>query len=78
MISVIVPVYNRIELLKKTLDSIFAQTYKDIEVIVIDDESAENVKNVVDGYVEWKVSEYGWKTQQLLACVKKNLKPKWR
>ena len=33
-----------------------------------------NVKNVVDGYVEWKVSEYGWKIQQLLDCIKKNLK----
>lgn len=33
-----------------------------------------NVKNVVDGYVEWKVSEYDWKIQQLLDCIKKNLK----
>jgi DNA modification methylase len=33
-----------------------------------------NVKNVVDGYVEWKVAEYGEKTQQLLECIKNNLK----
>ena len=33
-----------------------------------------NVNNVVDGYVEWKVSEYGERIQQLLECVKKNLK----
>jgi len=33
-----------------------------------------NVKNVVDGYVEWKVSEYGEKIQQLLECIKNNLK----
>lgn len=33
-----------------------------------------NVRNVVDGYVEWKVSEYGQKIQQLLDCIKKNLK----
>jgi len=33
-----------------------------------------NVENVVDGYVEWSVSEYGWKIQQLLECIKKNLK----
>ena len=33
-----------------------------------------NVKNVVDGYVEWSVSEYGQKIQQLLECIKKNLK----
>ncbi|MCG2827079.1 MAG: site-specific DNA-methyltransferase [Thermoplasmatales archaeon] len=33
-----------------------------------------NVNNVVDGYVEWSVSEYGEKIQQLLECIKKNLK----
>lgn len=33
-----------------------------------------NVKNVVDGYVEWNVSEYGEKIQQLLEVIKKNLK----
>ncbi len=33
-----------------------------------------NVNNVVDGYVEWKTSEYGEKIQQLLECIKNNLK----
>ena len=33
-----------------------------------------NVNNVVDGYVEWRVSEYGEKIQQLLECIKRNLK----
>jgi len=33
-----------------------------------------NVENVVDGYVEWKVSEYGEKIEELLECIKKNLK----
>jgi len=33
-----------------------------------------NVKNVVDGYVEWSVPEYGERLQQLLECIKKNLK----
>ena len=33
-----------------------------------------NVKNVVGGYVEWSVSEYGERLQQLLECIKKNLK----
>ena len=47
MISVIVPVYNRLELLKKTLDSISAQTYKDVEVIVVDDGSTEEWPSVI-------------------------------
>lgn len=33
-----------------------------------------NVNNVVDGYVEWKSSEYADKTHQLLKCIYNNLK----
>ena len=33
-----------------------------------------NVKNVVDGYAEWSISEYGEKIQELLECIKRNLK----
>ncbi len=33
-----------------------------------------NVENVVGGYVEWGVSEYGQKIQELLECIKNNLK----
>ncbi len=36
-VSVIVPTYERSELITRAIDSIFAQTWKDIEVIVIDD-----------------------------------------
>lgn len=32
------------------------------------------VENVVDGYIEWSVSEYGEKIEHLLKCIKKNLK----
>ncbi|HOL21481.1 MAG TPA: site-specific DNA-methyltransferase [bacterium] len=33
-----------------------------------------NVNNVVDGYVEWKVAEYGEKIQQMLEVIRRNLK----
>ncbi|MCX8084201.1 MAG: glycosyltransferase [Calditerrivibrio sp.] len=37
--SVVIPVYNRVSLLKNTLESVFLQTYKHYEIIVIDDGS---------------------------------------
>lgn len=46
MVSVIVPVYNRLALLKEALYSVDAQTYADIEVLVADDGST-------DGSREW-------------------------
>lgn len=41
LISIIIPVYNHEQALEKALGSIFEQTYKDIEVIVVDDGSEE-------------------------------------
>jgi len=41
MISVIIPVFNREETIKRALESVFNQTYKDFEVIIIDDGSTD-------------------------------------
>lgn len=52
MISVIIPVYNTPALLHECLESVFEQTYKDIEVLVVDDGSKqpEKIKAVVDDF----------------------------
>lgn len=47
MISVVMPVYNRAVVFKKALASVLRQSYKAIEVIVVDDGSAEDIERVV-------------------------------
>lgn len=47
MISIIIPSYNREKTIQKSILSILNQTFSDIEVIVIDDGSCDNTKNVV-------------------------------
>ena len=47
MISVIVPVYNVEKYLKKCVDSILGQTYKDFELILIDDGSEDDSVEVI-------------------------------
>ncbi|MCM8777982.1 MAG: glycosyltransferase [Candidatus Omnitrophica bacterium] len=50
LVSIIIPVYNRVDLLPRTLNSVINQTYKDIEIIVVDDGSTEDIKSVVDNF----------------------------
>jgi glycosyltransferase involved in cell wall biosynthesis len=41
-VSIIIPVYNGSNFLKEAIDSAIAQTYKNIEIIVINDGSSDN------------------------------------
>lgn len=50
LISIIVPVYNREKVIKRCLDSILAQTYNHIEVILIDDGSTDLSSVICDQY----------------------------
>lgn len=40
--SVVIPVHNRADLLARTLDSVFAQTYRPLEAVVVDDGSSDD------------------------------------
>ncbi|WP_281298290.1 glycosyltransferase family 2 protein [Flavobacterium limnophilum] len=52
LISIIIPTFNRAELISETLDSILAQTYTNWECIIIDDGSTDNTDEVVGSYVD--------------------------
>lgn len=50
-VSVVVPAWNAASFIERTLDTVAAQTYKDYEVIVVDDGSADDTKGVVDRWL---------------------------
>jgi glycosyltransferase involved in cell wall biosynthesis/SAM-dependent methyltransferase len=49
-VSVIVPNYNHARFLRRRLDSIYGQTYRNIEVILLDDYSPDCSRSVLDEY----------------------------
>ena len=62
--SIIVPVYNVEAYLKRCLDSLAGQTYKNIEIILVDDGSTDSCPEICD--------EYAGKDPRMRACHKKN------
>ena len=50
--SIIVPIYNTEKYLEKCLDSIVNQTYKDFEIILVNDGSTDNSKEIIKKYIK--------------------------
>lgn len=63
-VSVIVPVYNVEKYLRRCLDSIINQTYQNLEIILVDDESPDNCGAICD--------EYATKDQRIQVIHQKN------
>jgi len=72
LVSVCIPVYNRPELIKKALDSCLAQTYKNIEIVVVDDASTDNTYEVIKSYVERDSRVKAYRNEKNLGMV-----PNW-
>ena len=52
LISVILPIYNVEPYLERAVDSIIKQTYRNIEIILVDDGSPDNCGNICDAYAK--------------------------
>lgn len=52
MISVIIPMYNSGEFLNRIIESLFRQTYYDMEILLIDDGSSDNTKQICQKVIE--------------------------
>ena len=56
LVSVIVPTYNRVGIIRETIENIFEQTYSNIELIVVDDGSNDDTQTILRSYgdrIQW-------------------------
>lgn len=63
-ISIIVPVYNIAQYLARCLDSIINQTYKNLEIIIVDDGSVDSSREIIE--------EYKKKDSRIISIFKEN------
>lgn len=61
LVSVIVPIYNVEKYLNECIESIVAQTYKNIEIILVDDESTDNCGLLCE---QWREKDFRIKVIQ--------------
>ncbi len=61
--------YNRAQFIEKAIDSIISQTFKDWELIILDDKSTDNTENIVKKYLQDPRIKY-FKNEQNLGITK--------
>lgn len=63
MISIIIPLYNKANIIERTIQSVLSQSYKDFEIVVVDDGSTDESKDIVlsikDSRIKYLYKENG-------------------
>ena len=55
-ISIILPTYNRAHIVSNAIDSVLKQTFRDFELIIVDDCSTDHTKDLIASYTDSRIS----------------------
>ena len=79
--SIVIPTYNQANFLKKALNSILAQSYKNYEIIIVDNYSKDNTAKIVSNFKNKKIRYFKKKNFGVIAKSRnlgiKKAKGKW-
>lgn len=74
LVSVYIPTYNRLELLKRAIDSVKCQTYQNFEVLIVDDGSVDGTREYLKEIAkEDNRIRYFLKEKNSGACISRNI-----
>lgn len=71
LVSVIIPTYNRANVIERAIRSVLNQTYDNIEIIIVDDKSEDNTKEIVDKIDDNRI-RYFFLEENKGACFARN------
>jgi glycosyltransferase involved in cell wall biosynthesis len=72
LVSIIIPTHNRQNLLPQTVESVLNQTYKNLEVIIVDDGSTDNTRQVAESYLSDNRVKYIYQPNQQVCAARNN------
>lgn len=58
LVSVCIPVYNSERTIKTTIESILNQTYKELEIIIVDNCSSDNTWQIINSFFDTRIKKY--------------------
>lgn len=66
--SIVLPLYNKQKYIKETIDSVLAQTYKNFEILIIDDGSTDKSATIVKSYIDSRIKYFHQENQGVSAA----------
>jgi len=67
IISVVVPTYNHSQYLGKAIQSVLLQTYKYLELIIIDNYSEDNTEEIVNSFIDKRIKYFKYRNYGVIA-----------
>ena len=71
LVSIITPVYNGEKYIKDCIESVLNQTYKNLEMIIINDGSADNTEKIIKNYMK-ENSIIKWRYYVIIISIDNN------